>query len=239
MRGLHTIFFKISIFVLLISFANLQSAGAAEKSSSESATSAGPHIYSNITLTTDSIEEGLTTTADSLAVQPELGYRGNTWKAGVWGSNVAYPDNAESLDLRPLTAVDIRMGAATVLSMQAQADFYSKGNSRNGYSGRLDLAISGHHAILQYDTNFYGTSTSDLWLAYAKNWKMFWDLEYALELGYMNVNSSLYNSYFGVKTGIVYPLKDFKTSLLASFNSGASQFNQTTTPVYLVISASF
>jgi hypothetical protein len=225
--------------ILLSSQVSRSATGTQDAAASSSSSSAGPRIYSRIVFTTDSIDEGISTSSDSYAVQPELGYKGNTWKVGIFGSNCQYPSNSESLDLRPLAGADVKLAASTTLHAQAQYDIFSKSSVRNGYSFVADFEIVGHHAILREDSNFFGTGTSDFWLAYAKSWKAFWDFDYEFEAGYMMVTATNYQNYLAATTGLAYKLKDLRIDFLFAYNGGASQFNESSTPFLVKLSAAF
>ena len=221
---------------MILNFVIAEACFAADSNPSSST---GGRLYSSIILTTNAIDEGISTSADGWAIAPEVGYKSSGWKAGVFGTNVQYPDNSESLDLRPLISGEIHFTTEIMVTAQFQFNVYSKSTARNGYSAFLDTAISGHHIVLREDSNFYGTGTADYWLEYHKLWKAFWGLEYYLQLGYLVSSSIYYTSYFAGKTGFEYINQNFSLALLVAYNGGASQFNELSMPVYLEFMATF
>jgi len=198
-------------------------------------------LYGEIALTTDSIEHGISTSENSVALQPEIGYQWAQARLGLFGSNVQYPSNTESLNLRPTAWYRILINANIDLKAEYQLDTYFKSANRNGNILIGDLNLFTHHIIVEQDSNWYATGTPAYWLAYVKSWKTFWDLDYELTAGYMLVNASAYNSYLDVVTGFAYKINEVWTELLLNYNSNASQFTDgiATPALFLRLSVKF
>jgi uncharacterized protein (TIGR02001 family) len=223
-RLVRTLLFFACLFTSLVF---TQQALAEDSSSSQSSAK----IFGEFSLTTNYIEQGVSSSNNSFAMLPVVGYLWSHAQLGIMGSNVQFPDNAESLNLRPFGWYDFTFSAGVDLKVRYDMNMYFASSSRNGNLYTLDLNISTHHIILQENTNWYGTSSMGYWLAYAHDWKAFWDLDYKVELGYELLNTPSYNSYFAGKAGFGYKYSDFNFALMASANSNSSQFlNNTGNP---------
>ncbi len=215
---LHRIF-----FILVTAMAMSVSAQESKDSANTTALSAA-RFFGTFEVTSNYMNEAISQTNNSFAVQPTLGYVWPHAQIGIFTSNVQYPDNGESLNVRPFAWYMFVFGSGVELKAQYNLDMYFASNQRNGNIFRLDMNVHGQHGIIEQNANWYGTGQSGYWLAYQRSWQIPWSLEYKLEAGYLLSNASTYTSYFGVQTGLGYKYQDFNYELLTNFNSNAGQF---------------
>ncbi len=230
--------FTATIFLCLSLFAakSLQ----AQEASKESSSASGPKIFGEFTFTTNYMEQAISNSNNSYAVQPALGYQWPTAQIGIRSSNVQFPDNGESLNLRPYAWYQFIFAASVDLKVRYDLNMYFASNSRNGDIFRADLNLFTHHLIVENNSNWYGTGTAAYWLAYGHSWPTPWGIEYKLEAGYLMGNATNYSSYFGIQNGFGYKYGDFYYELLGSFNSNADQFSHMADPaIWLEISTKF
>lgn len=236
-------FITSAFLVSILTFSSLivyaQEAKKEEGSGAGSATTA--HMYGEFALTTNYIYQGISESNGSFAMQPEAGYLFPRAKIGLWGSNVQYPTNTESLNLRPFVWYDIAFTSNIDLKFKYDMSMYFRANDRNANIIRLDFNYTGHHVIVENNSNWFGTGKPSYWLAYGHQMKAFWDVDFKFEGGMQYMSSPAYSTYIAAMAGLGYKYVDIYYDLMFSYNMNSGQFaNGIADPsIYLKLTAKF
>jgi hypothetical protein len=182
------------------------------------------HMYGEFTLTTNYVNEGISETNSSFGMQPEAGYAFPRAKIGLWGSNVQFPTNTESLNLRPFGWYDIVFGSNIDLKAKFVMSMYFRSNDRNANIFSLDFNYLTHHIIIENTSNWFGTGQGSYWIAYSREFKAFWDVDFKFEGGMQYMSSPLYSPYLAAKGGLGYKYIDLYYELMLTYNINSSEF---------------
>lgn len=181
-------------------------------------------LFGEVTLTSNAIERGITQSDKSFALQTGLGYKWTQFRAGLWGSNVKYPDSDDTLNLRVF--MDYRFVFTSNADMTARYDFnrYFSAGDRNGAIVGVDLRFFQSHVLYEQFDNWEGTGKTATRWGYMTDWKIPWDLVLGVNAGYNMLKASGLTNYFDVRTKLTYRWADLDLSLGHSYASNSGQF---------------
>lgn len=182
-------------------------------------------LFGEMALLTNYVSYGITETMRDPAVQASFGYMSPQWKLGVWGSNVAYEENSENLNLRLLGNYKIEFSQSISLLGQYSFNRFYKSSNRNGTLLNFDLALYGYHVLIERNDNWEGTKTISQHFGFSMNWNLPWTLTGTLYAGYNMLAADGFSNYFDLRPSVSTKVWDVMCELAMTYNSQASQYN--------------
>lgn len=204
-------------------------------------TATGKSLFGTASFMTNYVDKGVTQTDGSWAMQTELGYQfGSVVRMAIWGSNVKYPTNSESLNLRGYINLHLDFTTGFSSELRYSNSRYFQSEDRNGNIVDLDFNIFDYKLLLQQDSNWEGSHTTSTWIAGEKDFSIPWNLIFTPRVGYTQVSASGASSYFDIKLELSYKISDLLLQSAVTYNSSASQFNgRGGTVIYFVAQTHF
>jgi uncharacterized protein (TIGR02001 family) len=186
----------------------------------------GKKIYGEANVVSNYVENGVSQSNKSWAIQSGFGYKmGTQARVGLWGSSVNYPGGSESVNLRPYFDVIIEFTPNSSAILKYELNRYFSSSNRDGAIFSLDLNIFNYHVLAHTNDNWEGTGNSSSRFGFQKEFPLAWSLILSAAAGYNQISAEGYNNYFDTRLGLGYKMGDGIFELVNTYNSSASQFN--------------
>ncbi|MFN7729519.1 MAG: TorF family putative porin [Bdellovibrio sp.] len=181
-------------------------------------------IFGEAALTTNWIERGVTQTDKGYALQAGFGYRWTQFRAGLWGSNIKFPDSNDNLNLRLYIAYKFIFTTNADLTFRYDMNRYYQGGDLNGTILGFDLNIFEYHFLYDRDDNWEGAGSSTRF-GFVRDFQIPYNFMLNVNGGYNMVQADGFSNYFDVKTMVNYGYAGITYSLGNSINSNGGQFD--------------
>lgn len=207
---------------------------AQERADSKSESS---KLYAEVNVLTNYVSKGIAQTQKDPAFQAGFGYKLNSARFGLWGSNVKYEGTDEHLNMRAYIGYDFFFTSNVDMLFRYDFSRYYKSGTRNGTILSFDLNLFSYHVLHEREDNFEGLKGERSWYAFRKEWQIPWSLFFEATIGYSTISTAGYNNYFDSDLQVKYKTSAITYALGSTFNSAASQFGTAGSPsVYLSMS---
>lgn len=181
-------------------------------------------LYGEAGLATNLVENGITQTEKAFAIQSGLGYKWTLFRMGLWGSNVRFAGNDDTLNLRLYAAYKFIFTNNADLNVRYDFNRYFTSGSRDGNIIALDLNLFKQHILLEENSNWEGIAKDRRW-GYSRDFQIPWNLDLTLNGGYNMIDDDNFSNYFDIRTTVSRRYADILYSFTNTFNSGSSQFD--------------
>lgn len=230
------------IFLVILNFF-CHRAGAADAAASSSGNKDGfqpGKLFANVLIATNSVEQGITQTESSPAVQTMLGYKWEQFRAGIWGSNVRFTGIDDSINLRLFGAYRFVFTSNADLTIRADLNRYFSAGSRDGMLVSVDLNLFNYHVLYDKIDNWEATLSEGTRYGFFKEFTLPLEILLGTGAGYNMVSAEGYSNFFDLRLSLGYNLAGLRYELIGTYNSGTSQFGSRAGPFLFVnFSASF
>lgn len=157
----------------------------------------------HVSLKSQYIDDGLTQTDNSPAIQASFWYHaGPQFKLGLWGSNVNYRNEDDVFNLRISANIKTEFNATNSMNLAYSKSLYFNDGNRDGDLFGLHLSFSGFKIMYDTKSNWEGTSDrlTRFALGYAHTFPNEWI--WTNSLGHNSIKNDEIEDYFDLKTSL-------------------------------------
>ncbi|PWU19968.1 MAG: hypothetical protein C5B49_05005 [Bdellovibrio sp.] len=184
------------------------------------------------TITTNYTEMGLTQTQFSPAIQASLGYKWPQFSVGVWGSNVKFPTNQDTINFRPFIAYRFIITSAIDLTMQGAYSKYGPQGASDQNIFSMDFNIMTYRFLFEQVNNWEATGDWTTRLGLMKDFELRSWLFLALGGGYVRPLDA--HTYGDFLLSVGYKLSEMRFDFGMTTTTDTTQMNGRGAPAMFI-----